>query len=57
MRIERPSEFDRGAPVQAPVREVTSEDLMEGDRLLNIRHGDALYTLRLTRQGKLLLTK
>ncbi|MEM7508514.1 MAG: hemin uptake protein HemP [Pseudomonadota bacterium] len=65
MRIERRSEFERHAPLQRPARtpmqtagrEVSSEDLMGGERMLNIRHGDALYTLRVTRQGKLLLTK
>ena len=37
--------------------EVTSEDLLQGKPTLRIRHGDAVYTLRLTRQDKLLLTK
>ncbi|HXB97642.1 MAG TPA: hemin uptake protein HemP [bacterium] len=33
-----------------------SEDLLRGDRLL-IRHGEETYILRLTKSGKLLLTK
>jgi hemin uptake protein HemP len=33
-----------------------SQDLLRGDRLL-IRHGEETYILRLTKSGKLLLTK
>jgi len=40
-----------------PVRVVTSETLLAGARELAIRHGDAEYRLRLTRAGKLILTK
>lgn len=41
----------------APPRSVTSETLLGGERELAIRHGDAEYRLRVTRAGKLILTK
>jgi hemin uptake protein HemP len=34
-----------------------SEDLLQGRRELWIEHGDEMYRLRLTRSGKLYLTK
>jgi hemin uptake protein HemP len=36
---------------------VRSEDLLQGRRELWIEHGDEMYRLRLTRAGKLYLTK
>lgn len=36
---------------------VSSEELLAGARELEIVHGDALYRLRLTALGKLILTK
>lgn len=41
---------------QAP-RRVSSMDLLREGRLLEIEHRGQIYTLRLTRQDKLLLTK
>lgn len=38
-------------------RRVSSLDLMSAGRLLEIEHRGQVYTLRLTRQDKLLLTK
>lgn len=35
----------------------SSAALLQGARELEIQHGDALYRLRLTAQGKLILTK
>jgi len=49
----------RPAPPAAagrPLPICKSEDLLRGDRLL-IRHGEETYILRLTKSGKLLLTK
>jgi hemin uptake protein HemP len=40
-----------------PPRRVTSTDLLHGERQLIIEHGDASYTLMLTRNSKLILTK
>ncbi|MDP5219325.1 MULTISPECIES: hemin uptake protein HemP [Ruegeria] len=48
-------------PTQAyPVRMLPShkaEDLTKGGNLAQIELGDQLYTLRITRAGKLILTK
>ena len=38
-------------------REVKIEDLLHGERELLIRHGEELYHLRITKNGRLLLTK
>ena len=38
-------------------RRVTSETLLAGDTEIEIEHGDAVYRLRLTSLGKLILTK
>lgn len=42
---------------QPTAREVRSEDLFGDDKLVLIRHADAVYTLRRTNNGKLILTK
>lgn len=42
-------------PVPPPLYEAT--DLTEGGGLAQIKLGDQLYTLRITRAGKLILTK
>lgn len=47
---------ERPAPDDAP-REVDLEEILCGERGITIRHAGARYTLRLTRQNKLLLTK
>jgi len=36
---------------------VNSGDILRGQQELHINHGDSIYTLRVTRQGKLILTK
>ena len=38
-------------------RQVRSEALLQGDRELQIIHGDEIYRLSVTRQGKLILHK
>lgn len=40
-----------------PQRRINSETLLGGERTLVIQHQGEEYTLRLTRLGKLLLTK
>ena len=50
MRVEKPPD-----PEPPPV--VKSEDLLRGRKVLVIRHGGEEYRLRLTRTGKLILTK
>ncbi len=49
-------EATRAAP-GGPQRVVSSDSLLAGARVLTIAHGPEFYTLRLTRQNKLLLTK
>lgn len=44
------------APSNSP-RQVTSDALLQGDREIQIVHGDEVYRLSLTRQGKLILHK
>ena len=44
-------------PAAPPVREIGSLGLFAGGRILHIRHGEEVYTLRITRQDKLVLTK
>jgi hemin uptake protein HemP len=39
------------------VREVASAELLRGETEVLIRHGDELYRLKLTRNGKLILQK
>jgi hemin uptake protein HemP len=41
----------------APVRRISSQRLLAGERELVIQHLGAEYHLRLTRNGKLILTK
>lgn len=46
----------RQAPEGRPLT-VSSGEVLRGQQELHINHGDAIYTLRVTRQGKLILTK
>ncbi|TXT18002.1 MAG: hypothetical protein FD138_4495 [Planctomycetota bacterium] len=46
-----------GTTSQRVVREVTSSELLRGETEVLIRHGDELYRLKLTRNGKLILQK
>ena len=44
--------------IEAPVhRSITSKDLLAGEHVIIIRHGQEEYRLRLTASGKLILTK
>ncbi len=43
-------------PAEQP-RAVSSDELLMGSRELRIAHGEDVYRLTLTRQGKLILTK
>jgi len=40
-----------------PLRVVHSEELLAGDKEILIQHGSEVYRLRVTRAGKLILTK
>ena len=48
-------EIDRGVIDSLPIYDAT--DLTKGGVLANIKLKDQLYTLRITRAGKLILTK
>lgn len=41
----------------ATVPQIASDQLFGGGAVIQIQHGDAIYTLRITRLGKLILTK
>jgi|DewCreStandDraft_4_1066084.scaffolds.fasta_scaffold349742_2 hemin uptake protein HemP len=41
----------------AGAREIDSAALLAGEPMIRIRHASGIYTLRQTRQGKLILTK
>ena len=45
------------APAAQTPRQLDSRSLLGAARELRIRHNGAVYTLRLTRQDKLILTK
>ncbi|WP_298495041.1 hemin uptake protein HemP [uncultured Maritimibacter sp.] len=51
------TEFDRDSRGEAPCPLHRAEELTSGGRTAKIMLGDSLYTLRITRQGKLILTK
>jgi hemin uptake protein HemP len=44
-------------PLPLPEREVNSQELMQGQREIIIRHGEEAYRLSVTRSGKLILRK
>ncbi len=41
----------------APLREINSTEIMQGNREMVIRHGAEAYRLSVTRSGKLILRK
>lgn len=56
--VENPTggSFDAGSP-KRPVRRISSESLFEGRQEIIITHRGEEYRLRLTKSGKLILTK
>lgn len=42
---------------QIPTRRLSSDELLQGERRIVIEHGDARYTLLVTRNDKLILVK
>jgi hemin uptake protein HemP len=46
-----------GSVSQAQTPTISAEQLLRGHREIVITHGDAVYRLRLTRKGKLILQK
>ena len=45
------------SPAKRAFHEVASSELLRGENEMLIRHGDELYRLKLTRNGKLILQK
>jgi hemin uptake protein HemP len=53
-----PGEPNETTPAGYPnMREVNSQELMQGTREIIIRHGEEAYRLSVTRSGKLILRK
>jgi hemin uptake protein HemP len=50
-------DLSEAAPSRCGEQPIASEQLLQGRSCVMIRHGDALYALRATRAGKLILTK
>ncbi|MDR6759106.1 hemin uptake protein HemP [Mycoplana sp. BE70] len=58
----RDSRFETHAPMRAEriplsVRTLSSDTLFQGEHEIGIEHHGALYRLKITRQGKLILNK
>ncbi len=53
----RPGLASAAQPHAEPLAALTSSQLFHGARQIFIRHGDAVYQLRITSQDKLILTK
>ena len=54
---EQPPDPQGSPETAAEQREIPSEQLLAGKAEVLIRHGDDVYRLRLTRNGKLILQK
>jgi len=55
--IPAPEHVGTSSSAREPAPIVTSEELLRGGREIQIRHGEEIYWLRITRNGKLILTK
>jgi len=53
---QMPMQAAASAKADLPPR-IDSAELLRGQRTVDIKHGDQHYTLRLTRDNKLILTK
>jgi hemin uptake protein HemP len=56
-RRQSADETPRFNPAGVPPKTVTSDSLFEGLYEIGINHAGALYRLKITRQGKLILNK
>jgi len=57
MHIQNPDKASGSAATAATERRLQSNQLLRGGRRVVIEHGDASYTLLLTRNDKLILVK
>lgn len=55
--VERPALAPSATPPEAAPRRLSSLDLLDGGREVEIEHAGAIYRLRRTALGKLILTK
>ena len=55
--VQPPANRDPAAALAREVKRVSSEELIGSAREVLIRHAGCDYRLRITRQGKLILTK
>lgn len=54
---QRPGVSGEVNPPAIRAREIDSQELMQGEREIVIRHGTVVYRLSVTRSGKLILRK
>jgi hemin uptake protein HemP len=54
---ENPEGISGKEDTEIQMRVIRSEDILSGNSEILIRHGSEIYRLRLTRAGKLILTK
>lgn len=52
----RSAEPPTPTPPPLPPRRISSRDLFDGSREVVIEHGERLYRMRITQNGKLILT-
>jgi hemin uptake protein HemP len=60
MMVEKPETFERGSLKQeasAGIRVLESAEIFRGSNEIMIRHDGAVYRMKITRQGKLILNK
>lgn len=59
LQPEKPAREESTTELPSPYahREIDSSDLLKGENEVLIRHGDEVYRLRLTKNGKLILQK
>ncbi|OJT96160.1 MAG: hemin uptake protein HemP [Rhizobium sp. 63-7] len=56
-KIDKPTDRTPVRPVDDGPRVIDTSDLFAGDSEVIIRHEGALYRMKITRQGKLILNK
>lgn len=56
-KIDKPTDRTPARPVDSGPRVIDTSDLFAGDSEVIIRHEGALYRMKITRQGKLILNK
>jgi hemin uptake protein HemP len=55
--VAKPHSDNSSAPASQPNASVHSQQLLQGQKKVQILHHDQVYVLQTTRQGKLILTK